>query len=284
MTVLKTDIATPSTGVKSAEIAGYRMEKSDVERYLEWLRDKGRTNSTLQRYRHSLSLLYDFLPEEKVIRRGTLAEWRNALLEVKYAERTINAYVVVANNFLGYMDHREYQLTGALDFVETHRQELSRHEYLRLLSTAKTFGDETAYMLIKVFACTGIYVNELPYITVENVVAGRFVTTYQNVKRVVRVPECLRTELLAFAARNGIDSDIIFKTASGKPVHRSWVVKKIRSIGEDTRIPEGRANPSALQKLYLSTKSGIMTSLEILVDQAMDRQIEQEQLTVGWGT
>lgn len=264
--------------------AGCRMERQDIEGCLDWLQSKGRSRSTIERYRRGLKLLYEFLPEDKAIGRGTLLDWRKSMQDAGYMGSTINSFVYAANNYLEYVDHRECQLTNPVEMKRTPRPELSRSEYLRLLTTARALGDEMAYLLVKTFACTGIYANELSHVTVENVTAGRFVTTAYNVKHPIRVPQCLRSELLGFAARRGIQSGPIFRAAHGAPPQRGWAVIRINRLAKEAEIPEERTNPTALQKLFFSTRAGIMSSLEILADQAMDRQLEQEELTVGWDT
>ena len=65
-------------------------------------------------------------------------------------------------------------------------------------------------------------------------------------------------------------------------MHRSYVTAMIRNVCEKTRIPVGRASPQALRRLYLSTRSGIESNVALLVEQAMDRMMEQEQFSVGW--
>lgn len=47
-------------------------------------------------------------------------------------------------------------------------------------------------------------------------------------------------------------------------------------------MAEEKANPRCLWKMYLSTQEGIKANLTILLEQAYDRMLEQEQLTTGW--
>lgn len=96
------------------------------------------------------------------------------------------------------------------------------------------------------------------------------------------LPDCLAAELLAFGARHGIRSGPLFRTRGGKPLHRSQPVMLINHLAKEAQVPEERANPSSLQKMFLSTKADIMSDLELMAEQAMDRKLEQEQLTVGW--
>ena len=48
------------------------------------------------------------------------------------------------------------------------------------------------------------------------------------------------------------------------------------------QLTDGRANPKGLRKLYLSTRASVESNIALLVEQALERQLEQEQLSVGW--
>ena len=52
------------------------------------------------------------------------------------------------NGILGFLDLREYQSTVKASVDDTAIQpELSRNEYLRMLSAAKAIGDERLYLI-----------------------------------------------------------------------------------------------------------------------------------------
>ena len=96
------------------------------------------------------------------------------------------------------------------------------------------------------------------------------------------MPKCLQAELLDYAARQGIRTGLVFRTSRGTPITRGWAVRAINRLGQDARIPEERANPTALRELFVTTRDTVLSSLEIFADQAMDRQLELEQRTIGW--
>ena len=48
------------------------------------------------------------------------------------------------------------------------------------------------------------------------------------------------------------------------------------------QLTDGRANPKGLRKLYLSTRAAVESNIALLVEQALERQLEQEQLSIGW--
>ena len=76
--------------------------------------------------------------------------------------------LAAANGLMTYLGHRELQATAALPPpAEGERPELTRGEYLRLLSTARVLEKERLYLLVKVFGSTGLSVGELPRLTAE---------------------------------------------------------------------------------------------------------------------
>ena len=47
-------------------------------------------------------------------------------------------------------------------------------------------------------------------------------------------------------------------------------------------MAEEKCNPRCLRKLYQATQAEIDRSVRLLAEQAWDRMMEDEQLTVGW--
>lgn len=236
---------------------------------------------TIKFYRRKLIQFYEALPEDKRIRHGFMESWRASLLK-KYKPASVNASQSAVNAFLDYIGHREYQLVGQIKEEKPPQPELSRAEYLHLLHTAKALGNEKVYLLIKLFACTGFFVKELPNLTVEAVREGKVVCYQNRVKQAVTIPACVRKELLDFAERNGITSGAIFRTRSGQSIKRTYIPILMKPVCEAARIDDSRATPQSLRRLYFSTRAGIESNIALLVEQAMERQLEQEQLTVGW--
>ncbi len=261
---------------------GIMIREEDIQRFLADYEKTNRTVGTVQFYRRKLRRFYEDLPEDKTIRYGTLQSWRESLLQNGYTPGSVNAFLSAANSFLDYVGHREYQLAGQLKEEKPPMPELSRAEYLHLLQTAKVLNKEKVYLLIKLFASTGLYAQELPEVTVEAVREGKIVCDQNKYKQIVTIPACLKKELLDFANKNGILSGSIFQTRDGRPMHRTYVSAVIRNLCEDAKVPSEKGNPKSLRKLYLSTKAGVESNIALLVDQAMERMMEQEQFSVGW--
>lgn len=254
----------------------------EVCRYLDSLAARGRRRETIQVYRPKLEAFYHFLPEDNRVAADTLELWRAALLREGYSPGTANTHVSAANGLLAYLGRRDLQLIGQLDTEEEIQPELSRTEYLRLLATARNLGRERTYLMVKVFALTGIRVSELNRVTVRAVEEGRVLTACDGRAQYVLIPACLRKELTVYLRRVGITAGPVFVTRSGRPMRRTQVSGEIRTLCRDARVDGDKSNPRCLRRLYQVTQERIRDSVQILAEQAHERMLEEEQLTVGW--
>lgn len=254
----------------------------EVCRYLDSLAARGRRRETIQVYRPKLEAFYHFLPEDKRVAADTLEFWRAALLREGYSPGTANTHVSAANGLLAYLGRRDLQLIGQLDTEEEIQPELSRTEYLRLLTTARNLGRERTYLMVKVFALTGIRVSELNRVTVRAVEEGRVLTACDGRAQYVLIPACLRKELTVYLRRVGITAGPVFVTRSGRPMRRTQVSGEIRTLCRDARVDGDKSSPRCLRRLYQVTQERIRDSVQILAEQAHERMLEEEQLTVGW--
>ena len=137
---------------------GAELSMETIRAYLADLSGRGRRKGTVQMYSAKLRALYDYLPPDKQISRGTLAAWRAFLLEAGYSPSTVNTHLSAANGLMEYMGRRDLQLVGQLEADKGLQPELSRVEYLRLLQAARILEKERTYLLVKIFALAGIRV------------------------------------------------------------------------------------------------------------------------------
>ena len=263
--------------------SGAALSMERVEDYLASLTTKGRVQGTIDGYRRGMRRLYRALPEEdKVIRPGTLRRWREELVAEGYSATAVNQFIVAANGYLDYVHARELQVTDKLKVSREAQPELTRSEYLRLLSTARALGRERAYLLIKVFGNSDLPVHELEHLTVEAVRAGRLCIEYSYSQEIVRFPASICRELLAYAQRQGIRSGPIFLTRSGMPMSRSNVTTGIQQLCAAAGLPREKGSPRCLRKLCQATRESMERSIALLVEQAQNRLLEEEELSVGW--
>lgn len=271
-----------ATGQLSSQDPGTLLTIEQIEAYLAVLLSKGMLEETVRGYRGVLLQFYKQLSPDKQISVSSLPLWRSHLLETGYAPRTVNRHVHVVNGLLTYLHKQEYWLEDSLKVIDDAQPELTRNEYLRLLSTARMLHYEKEYLLIKLFATTGVVVQEIYKVTVEAVKEGRMTIKSNGVSRMVYLPGFLQAELLEYANKQNITSGPLFFGACGKPIDRTVISRSLRKLSHDAHVGEEKCNPRCLQKLYQHTMTEIEDRVRLLVEQNHLRLLEQEQLSIGW--
>lgn len=264
------------------ESSYYVLARSDIDLYLQDVASRGCKQGTLENYRRSLLNFFDWLPEGKRISREKVYEYQEYLIG-KYTSRTVNMKMTSINGILGFLDLREYQSTVKASVDDTAIQpELSRNEYLRMLSAAKAIGDERLYLIIKLFGTTGIAVQEFDKVTVEAVRSGTIVTFPNRNRLALRIPACVQSELLEYAKEKGVKSGPIFLTREGRPLGRTTLSNMVPHIARYAKVEESKCTPRCLQKLYAETWDTIKSNVNVMLQMTYDKLLEQEQVIYGW--
>ena len=260
----------------------YVLTRSDIDLYLQDVASRGCKQGTLENYRRSLLNFFDWLPEGKRVSREKVYEYQEYLIG-KYTSRTVNMKMTAINGILGFLDLREYQSTVKASVDDTAIQpELSRNEYLRMLSAAKAIGDERLYLIIKLFGTTGIAVQEFDKVTVEAVRSGTIVTFPNRNRLALRIPACGQSELLEYAKEKGVKSGPIFLTREGRPLGRTTLSNMVPHIARYAKVEENKCTPRCLQKLYAETWDTIKSNVNVMLQMTYDKLLEQEQVIYGW--
>ena len=264
------------------ESSYYVLTRSDIDLYLQDVASRGCKQGTLENYRRSLLNFFDWLPEGKQVSREKVYEYQGYLIG-KYTSRTVNMKMTAINGILGFLDLREYQSTVKASVDDTAIQpELSRNEYLRMLSAAKAIGDERLYLIIKLFGTTGIAVQEFDKVTVEAVRSGTIVTFPNRNRLALRIPACVQSELLEYAKEKGVKSGPIFLTREGRPLGRTTLSNMVPHIARYAKVEENKCTPRCLQKLYAETWDTIKSNVNVMLQMTYDKLLEQEQVIYGW--
>lgn len=255
-----------------------QMTQELIQAYLDTLAETGHSAATVDTYRQRLTQLFAYLPGAKWIRDRTIEDWKEVLLEKGCAARTVNLSLSAANGFLRFCEKPMLQAKQIPKPEKTIPPELTRQEYLRLLSAARLLGNQRSYLLVKVFGTTGLMLRDLSLLTAEAVRAGTFRTS----DRIIHLPECLRTELADYARQRYIRSGALFVTKRGIPLDGSNVAAHIQRLGEYAQVPPEKAVPTCLRRMYLATMDGILDTLFPLAERSHEHLLEKEQQVYGW--
>ncbi len=262
---------------------GVKLGREDIEGFINHMLNSGFKRGTVKQYQYCLNRFYTDLSEDKTVYANSIDSWRDKMLAEGFAPRTINTTISAVNRLLGYLGRRDLQTTERAKTQEPEVPELSRAEYLRMLSTAKNLGKEKAYLLTKVFASMVLPVQELKLLTVEAVKKGVVeLPAFGGKVEELNIPTGLQQELLSYASRKYIATGPIFQTRDGKPMWRTNVTFVIGNLCEEARVPVEKGNPRCLRQLYQQTMAGIEENIAKMVKQEYSRLLDCEQAYIGW--
>lgn len=207
---------------------------AQVEEYLHHLAQKGCTKQTIQTYRWNLLVFWNFLHGE-TLKPDSAEKWKSFMFANGSRVRTINHRISSINGFLTNMHLWDYRAQPLPVKEAGQPPELTRTEYMQLLLAARFQRKEQTYLLVKLFACTGIRIQDLASITKKAAREGK--VCLEN--KTMLLPQCLCEELLAFADKKTFGRVLSLSHAqagssleamsplplSGFPSQQGWPVK-----------------------------------------------------------
>lgn len=253
-----------------------------IDQFLEDMHRRGSSRDTLKKYQRDLRAMYGFLPEDKLLTRDRFAEWCASLREAGYAERSIASCMAVGNSFLKFLDCTGWRISTRSLKEEPPQPEITRAEYLRLLQTAKEQRRERAYFVVLAICGIGVPVRELPLLTVEGIAQGEIEVKGKGVQHVIRIPRSIQTQLMAYAEREELTQGPIFVSKNGVPLGRTQIWLEVQKLCKAANVPEEKANPRCLLRLHQNTYDAVRSNLSVLIEQAYDHILEEEQTLLGW--
>jgi site-specific recombinase XerD len=180
--------------------------------------------------------------------------YKQQLMEKGYAVGSVNSMLASLNSFLRFLgreDCKVRQLRTQKKIYSQPEQELTKSEYQRLVAAAS--GRPRLGLILQTICCTGIRVSELRYFTVEQVRRGEVTVSCKNKTRTVLLPARLKAKLLRFAKNQGIETGVVFRTRSGRPVDRSNIWSDMKSLCEKAQVAATKVFPHNLRKLFART-------------------------------
>ena len=159
---------------------------------------------------------------------------------------------------------------------------LTRAEYLCLLRAARQTNQHRLYLLIKVFAITGVPVHCLSQVTVELIRQGNGALHGRGNNIPFHCPSSLQRELLEFAKENRIQTGPVFITRRGTPMNRSTICRLLQELSRTAGIPENKVSPRSLRNLCQIAQEDLYANLEQMLKSAYDQLLETENTVAGW--
>ena len=238
-----------------------------IETFREYLINEEKSKATVNKYLHDLAVFSAWLGErnlEKIV----VVEYKTALCE-KYAPASVNATLSSLNCFFafcGWYDLRVKNLMIQRQIFASTEKELTKAEYDRLLTAAKSKKNERLFLLMQTICSTGIRVSELKFITVEAVERGIAEINCKGKRRHVFLSKELRKMLGRYIREQKIKSGAVFVTKNGNPLDRSNIWSDMKKLCKTANVSEKKVFPHNLRHLFARTYYSLQKDVVRLAD------------------
>lgn len=232
-----------------------------------YLIEEEKSKNTIEKYIRDITFFMMWLTSREVTKILAL-EYKKELCE-KYAPSSVNAAISSLNSFfsfIGWHDIRIKALKIQRQIFSNKNKELTKAEYERLLTAAKSKKNERLYLLMQTICSTGIRVSELRFVTCEAVKKGQAVISCKGKMRTIFLPKELCRMLKEYIMEQGIKDGSVFVSRSGKPLDRSYIWKMLKNLCEAAGVSKDKVFPHNFRHLFARTYYSLQKDIVRLAD------------------
>lgn len=227
--------------IKAADIAAFRKQLILAER----------SAATVEKYTRDAAAFAAFA-DGGAITKMTVIAYKERLQKT-YAPRSVNSMLAGVNSLFGFLGWHDLKVRSLKlqQRVYCHEEkELTKAEYARLCRAAKHRHNERLHLILQTICGTGMRVSELRYITVEASKRGEATVSCKGKTRTVFLVKELKQKLLRYAAKQKIESGMIFITRTGKPLGRTTVWREMKALCKAANVNPEKVFPHNLRHLF----------------------------------
>lgn len=247
---------------------GQVISENTISNFRGYLRNEEKSQNTIEKYIRDVGAFLQYLGSAEVTKEMVIA-YKNSLIAGEYAARSINSMLASLNclfSFLGWQNCRVKSIRIQKQAYCAEDRELTRAEYVRLVSAARQTGNGRLDLVIQTICCTGIRVSELQFITLEAVRQGRATVALKGKTRSVFIVRELQKKLLLYARQQKINSGPVFVTRTGRPMSRTNIWREMKNLCTRAGVNPNKVFPHNLRHLFARTFYGIEKDIAKLSD------------------
>ena len=244
-----------------------KITKELIKKFRRYLIEEEKAAATVEKYIRDINVFADWLGE-KELDKETVLTYKENLIK-NYAPASVNSVLSSLNSFFTFNEWYNLRVKNLKIQKQTFANkdnELNKEEYERLLTAAKSKGNEQLYFLMQTICATGIRVSELRYVTVESLKAQKAQINLKGKMRVVLLPKELCKMLLKYSKEQKITNGSVFVSRNGKPLDRSNIWKMMKALCESAGVARAKVFPHNLRHLFARTFYSIQKDIVRLAD------------------
>ncbi len=238
-----------------------------IKNFRRYLIEEEKATATVEKYIRDVNAFAEWLGENILDKEAVLTYKEN--LTKNYAPASVNSILASLNSFFTFNEWyhlRVKNLKIQRQIFVNKDKELTKAEYERLLTAAKSKGNEQLYFLMQTICATGIRVSELRYITVESLKAQKAQINLKGKMRVIIIPKELCKMLLQYSKEHKITNGSVFVSKNGKALDRSNIWKMMKALCESAGVSREKVFPHNLRHLFARTFYSLQKDIVRLAD------------------
>lgn len=241
--------------------------KTLLDQYRAYLYEEEKSANTIAKYMRDLQSFFIYLQDEPLTKENLLL-WKSDLTK-RYAPASVNSMLAAANSFVawaGFPQYRVKPLKIQHSVFTKPERDLDRSEYIRLVQAAGQKQNNRLALLLQTICATGIRVSELCYITTDALCTGRITVTCKGKIRTIFLPSDLCRALRRYCRQHSIESGVIFRTRSGRPLDRSNIWHDMKALCKSADVEPEKVYPHNLRHLFAKSFYQLDKDLTRLAD------------------
>ena len=238
-----------------------------VNRFKLHLHEEEKSDNTIEKYMRDIRHFCEWLKGCE-FDKSIVLEYKRELIS-KYAPASVNSMLSSLNAlfiYLNWYDMKVSTLKIQKQIFASKDKELTKAEYERLLTAAKSKNNEQLYYLMQTIASTGLRVSEIKYVTCDAVKSGQAVINCKGKIRQIFLPKKLCQMLKEYIKSQSIKSGSVFVSKSGRPLDRSNIWKMLKDLCETAGVSKDKVFPHNFRHLFARTFYSLQKDIVRLAD------------------
>ena len=244
-----------------------QLTSAQILKFKNYLIEEEKSKATLEKYVRDVAAFYAWLGAKELDKSCVLSY--KAYLCEKYATASVNSMLSSINSFFTYLEWYELRVKTIKvqkQIFTSNEKELTKNEYERLLTAAKSKSNQRLYLLMQTICSTGIRVSELRFITVEAINRGRAEINCKGKRRCAFLPTELCKILKEYVKEQKIKSGAVFVSKNGNPLDRSNIWSDMKKLCKEAGVSEKKVFPHNLRHLFARTYYTLQKDIVRLAD------------------
>ena len=244
-----------------------QLKSAQILKFKKHLIEEEKSKATLEKYVRDIEAFHAWIGE-KDLDKSCVLSYKAYLCE-KYATASVNSMLSSINSFFTYLEWYELRVKTIKvqkQIFTSNEKELTKNEYERLLTAAKSKSNQRLYLLMQTICSTGIRVSELRFITVEAINRGRAEINCKGKRRCAFLPTELCKILKEYVKEQKIKSGAVFVSKNGNPLDRSNIWSDMKKLCKEAGVSEKKVFPHNLRHLFARTYYTLQKDIVRLAD------------------